>query len=111
MTDIKKENNAGENFGQWKEKIEKSMHEVYVATDPVISALDQDQKEIEESARQGVKEEKERFKWQIFFFIIMVLLVPLLIVLWNLHPVLGILGIVGYVWLVKNKIQTGYYLG
>ncbi|OGY35672.1 MAG: hypothetical protein A3E36_00040 [Candidatus Andersenbacteria bacterium RIFCSPHIGHO2_12_FULL_45_11b] len=48
---------------------------------------------------------------QIMFFVLTLVLVPLSMGLWAIHPLLGILGIVFFMWLVKNKWTTEYYFG
>lgn len=40
---------------------------------------------------------------------ILILGIPVLILLWNLHPVLGILGIVWYLWLLRDRWLAGQF--
>lgn len=40
---------------------------------------------------------------------ILILGIPVLIFLWNLHPVLGILGIVWYLWLLRDRWVAGQF--
>jgi hypothetical protein len=40
---------------------------------------------------------------------IVILGIPVLIFLWNLHPVVGILGIVWYLWLLRDRWVAGQF--
>ena len=37
--------------------------------------------------------------------------IPVLIVMWGIHPVVGILAIAFYLWTARNRFVTGYYFG
>lgn len=40
---------------------------------------------------------------------ILILGIPVLILFWNLHPVIGILGIVWYLWLLRDRWLAGQF--
>ena len=115
MKSIKKDKNKEENFEQWKERTERIMDDTRMATDPVMRAeLIALQALIEsgKNTQQFAKESYEKQREEMFhFYIFIIVAIPLIVIMWNLHPVLGILGIIGYIWLIRNKLQTGYYLG
>lgn len=43
------------------------------------------------------------------FLLFILIGIPVLILMWNIHPVLGLLGIVLFVWLVKKRLENGYF--
>lgn len=48
---------------------------------------------------------------QLIYFIFMLILLAVIVFIWNLHIVFGIIGVAGYLWLIKNKLSTGFYFG
>lgn len=42
-------------------------------------------------------------------WVILLVGIPVLVVLWNLHPVLGILGIIGYVFILWKRKEAGQF--
>lgn len=68
----------------------------------------------------GKKEEKRRaielkaarkayFLKFIFTSVFVIFSIGFLMILWNVHPILGLLGLVLFVWLIKNKWDTDTY--
>jgi uncharacterized membrane protein (DUF106 family) len=104
-----------ETMEKWSARMYATMNEVENATDPLKREIrkqqDETNRENLENIRLQIKYQRQELFWDIFFFFIMILLIPILVLAWNIHPVLGILGIIGYVWLVSNKIRFGSYLG
>ncbi len=66
----------------------------------------------------GIELEKSRkhqkrklLKDIVVFVIFFALSIYIMIWFWNIHPILGLLALGGFVWLAKNKIESGYYFG
>lgn len=109
MTTAKRE--EADDFEAWKARIQKTISDVEYETNPATQSLRQMEKENRERIAKESKAAQREAWHQVIYFIIVVALIPVLIWLWNIHPVLGLLGIVAFVWLVRNKIKTGYYFG
>ncbi|MBI2475756.1 MAG: hypothetical protein HYV67_00755 [Candidatus Taylorbacteria bacterium] len=93
----------------WMENMQKTI--AGIESIPFKAKMKELEEEFEGQEQERRQQNKRKIILESFFFFAMVFLIPVLILLWNVHPVLGILGIVFYVWLVRNKIQTGYYFG
>lgn len=99
-----------EDFEAWKGRIQKVISDVEHETNPATQSLRQMERDNLERVIKERKEIQRKAWYQILYFLIVVALIPVLVWLWNIHPVLGILGIIGYIWIIRNKIQNGYYL-
>jgi hypothetical protein len=52
--------------------------------------------------RERVPLDWENVWRKLAFYVFIIVGIPILILFWNIHPVLGIIGIVGYFWIAKN---------
>lgn len=82
------------------EKINNNGNEI---VDPIESLI-----EIEQRQK---KELRKTLLNPVIFIIFFLLAISLLILMWNIHPILGLLGLIIFVWMINNKWKTGYYFG
>ena len=111
MKATKKNEDNIETFSEWQDRMYKVMADFNSKTDPNLIKLREEHEEYKAQQMADIKENRRLANWRILHFFVMLLLIPVLISLWNMHPVLGILGIIGYIWLIRNKINTGFYFG
>lgn len=91
----------------------KQVDEIGDILSDVIGIEENDEKsdELIKSIEKSLKPKGKFLINSIKFILFFILSIYFLIFLWNVHIVLGIIGIVIFFWFINNKYKTGYYFG